>query len=488
MYTDLDKNIKEEVIVLSHLQNKDSQKEKSSDFFYDNCNYRKFISSWLKEDKIKEKEKNKTKEEIKKEVEKEIKEEKEEISKKSKEKFYKIEKDKILELEKIFGSSTLKVHLIEPQQLGKGKMGSISEKKFIIYETTTFNKLYEIPFENTKQIRSVIELDNNDLVFFMAIEKTNRYKYDSELRIYRLKDQKYFLFQTIKEDMTGYNIQESYSGCLAYPKEFQLLKIKRLSSNRILSISNYGMRIYALNVKDNNCYSLILMDTHMEGIQEIYEINDNNLLFCINKHYGASMGGPAHDYIVIEKVEIKNITNEEKKRKLDGDEENYYWFDEDKNEENENKKMEEKKEIISSLKKMSVCKKLLEYSTYGSYHNLSDYVVLKNKYFIIMIDCHILIFNLLTGEQMIRYSIVEEGKKNLYIYKYMKIGKWICSNDNEFYINQKGNITLFELDDSKEINLKIIAYAYFPNEEYLNELDDNKFYTKNENNIIIYSK
>ncbi len=89
MYTDLDKNIKEEVIVLSHLQNKDSQKEKSSDFFYDNCNYRKFISSWLKEDKIKEKEKNKTKEEIKKEVEKEIKEEKEEISKKSKENFIK---------------------------------------------------------------------------------------------------------------------------------------------------------------------------------------------------------------------------------------------------------------------------------------------------------------------------------------------------------------------------------------------------------------
>ena len=40
----------------------------------------------------------------------------------------------------------------------------------------------------------------------------------------------------------------------------------------------------------------------MEGIQEIYEINDNNLFFCIKKHYGSSMGGPAHDYIIIEKV------------------------------------------------------------------------------------------------------------------------------------------------------------------------------------------
>ena len=325
----------------------------------------------------------------------------------------------------------------------------------------------------------------------MAIEKSNSYKYDSELRIYRLKDQKYSLFQTIKEDMTGYNMQESYSGCLAYPKEFQLLKIKRLSSNRILSISNYGIRIYALNLKENNCYSLILMDTHMEGIQEIYEINDKNLLFCIKKHYGASMGGPAHNYIVIEKVELKNITNDEKKQRLDCDEEDYYcfyWSGEDKNEENENKKMEEKKKIISSLKKMSDCKKLLEYSTYGGYHNLSDYVVLKNKYFIIMIDYHILIFNLLTGEQMIRYSIVKEGKKNLYIYKYMKIGKWICSNDNEFYIKHYDFITLFELDDYKEINLKIIGYTYFPNRKYLNELDDNKFYIQNKDNIIIYSK
>ena len=60
------------------------------------------------------------------------------------------------------------------------------------------------------------------------------------------------------------------------------------------------------------------------------------------------------------------------------------------------------------------------------------------------------------------------------------------NKDNEFYVNKKGNITLFELDDSKEINLKIIRYTYFPNEEYLNVFDNNKFYTKNGNNIAIY--
>lgn len=232
MLKDFDKNIKEEIIVLSHLKNKDSIKDNPFGFL----RRYEFISIQKKKKEKGEKEKNKTKEEIEKEVEKEIKEEKEKISKQSKEKYNKIEKNKILELEKIFGSSTLKVKIINSQKIGKGKMGSILEKKFIIYETSTFKKLYEIPFKNKKQIRSVIELDNNDLVFFMAIENSKSYKYDSELHIYRLKDQQYFLFQIIKEDKTGYDMQESYSGCLIYPKEFLLLTIKRLSSNRILSI------------------------------------------------------------------------------------------------------------------------------------------------------------------------------------------------------------------------------------------------------------
>ena len=262
-----------------------------------------------------------------------------------------------------------------------------------------------------------------------------------------------------------------FSGCLGYPKEFELLKIEGLSNNRILSISNYGIRVYAKNLKENNCYSLILMDTHMDGIQEIYEINDKNFFFCIQRNYGASLGGTSHDYIMIEKVELNDITNEEKKQRLNGDRYSYGY---------------ESEEIISSLKIKSVCKELLEYSTYGGSHNLSDYVVLKNKYFIIMIDYHILIFDILTGKQLIRYSIVEEGKNNLYTYNYCQIGKWNCSNDNEFYIYKTGNITLFELDDSKGINLNIIAYTYFPNEEKLIRLDDNKFYIKEENNITIY--
>ena len=466
MYTDFDKNIKEEMIVLSHIENKNKDSEDDFNF-------------WRRMEP-----------KDKKEIEKEMKEV-EEKSKQSKEKYYKIEKQKIIELEQTFGSSKLKVHLNNPHKLGKGKMGSFSDKKFTIYETKTFNKLYEIPFENEAQIKieSVIELDNNDLVFLMLISKSknsennNDYFFyynnncDYELHIYRLKDKKYYLFQKIKEDITGYSMQNSYSGCMAYPKTFELLEIKRLSNNRILSISNYGIRMYALNLAKNNSYFLILMDIHMEGIKEIFEINDRNMIFFIKDSYGASLGGPSHDYIMIEKVELKDFTNEDIKKRLNNkrdpyDDDSYGYNSE---------------EIISSLKIKSVCKTLLEYSTYGGSHNLSDYVVLKKRYLIIMIDYHILIFDLLTGKQMIRYTIVEDRKEDLYRYKYMQIGKWNCADDDEFYVNQRGNITLFELDDCKGINLKIIAYTYFSNEEKeLNELDDNKFYIKKDNNITIY--
>ena len=45
-----------------------------------------------------------------------------------------------------------------------------------------------------------------------------------------------------------------------------------------MSISNYGIRLYSLNNK--NQYSLVLMDTHLEDIDKIYEINENNYIFC----------------------------------------------------------------------------------------------------------------------------------------------------------------------------------------------------------------
>ena len=176
---------------------------------------------------------------------------------------------------------------------------------------------------------------------------------------------------------------------------------------------------------------------------------------------------------MIEKVKLRNITKE-------------YITHIIQNEHNWDKK-EESVKMISSLKLISDCKQILEYSTYGGYHRFSNLVILKQKYFIIMIDYNLLVFDLLTGKQMIRYKIVKKGEKNLYYDKENEIGKWNNIHDNEFFMNIEGNITLFELDDTKGINLKIITYSYFPNLKNLIKMDDqNRFYSKEKVHILIY--
>ena len=90
--------------------------------------------------------------------------------------------------------------------------------------------------------------------------------------------------------------------------------LEKLSGNKFISISNYGIKIYSLN--KNQKYSLDLMDVYMDGKLKIFEIIENQLIFCVKKHYGDSMGGPAHDYIKIDKVEIENITKSEKEEFL----------------------------------------------------------------------------------------------------------------------------------------------------------------------------
>ena len=386
MYSDFDKTIKEEIIVLSHLKD------------IKGSYYSEFISSWTKIREKKEKQKNKTEQEIEKEVEKEIYDEKEKRSKKSLEKYYKIENGKDNELVKIF--KTYKSKVISPNinYLDKGKFWSFSQNLFTILDKGTFKKLYEIKFKEGESVESVIELDNNDLVFMIKSQEPGSNDDDdfyissksqniSYLFIFRLQNENYILLQKIKEDKTGYKTQNSYSGCFSYPKSFILNKIKKIKDNKIMTISNYGIRIYALN--ENKEYSMILMDVHSRGLQQIYEIDDKNLIFCTLIHIGASLGGPDHDYLMIEKVKLNNITKEDMAYKIQ-----------------ELYEKEESKRIISSLKLISDCKEILEYSTYGGYNYFSNLVILKQKYFIIMIDYILLIFDLSTGKQMIRYKIV----------------------------------------------------------------------------------
>ena len=182
---------------------------------------------------------------------------------------------------------------------------------------------------------------------------------------------------------------------------------------------------------------------------------------------------PAHDYLKIEKAYLINITN---KDLTNNNKEEHDWD-----------KKEESKRKVSSSKLFFFCRELLEYSTYGGYHYFSNLIILKQKYFIIMIDYYLLVFDLSTGEQMARYKIAKKGEKKLYYDKFYEIEKWNSINDNEFFMNEGGYITLFELDDTNGITIKIIAYSYLPNIGNLNKIENqNRFYSKAEDHILIY--
>lgn len=199
------------------------------------------------------------------------------------------------------------LHLIShPKFKGKtnilceGRLYNICDRDFTIYDFKTFNKLYQIQFDEAFKILSVIQLDNGDLVFATRIETYNIY----EILIYRLMDnlnnRKYFLLQKINEDRRGYELQNDYSGCMAFPKKYEVKDIKAISGNRFILENNYGFKIYSLNEK--NEYSLILIEIQSKGEKIIQEINYNNFIFWTRINCGMSLGGPAYDKILIELI------------------------------------------------------------------------------------------------------------------------------------------------------------------------------------------
>ena len=58
------------------------------------------------------------------------------------------------------------------------------------------------------------------------------------------------------------------------------------------------------------------MDTHLEGINKIYEINEKEFIFGTDEYIDASMGGPEHNYLLLEKIELKKIKTNEINEKL----------------------------------------------------------------------------------------------------------------------------------------------------------------------------
>jgi hypothetical protein len=379
----------------------------------------------------------------------------------SKSKFYKIEDKKKEELEKVFKQVKTNIKLgfnLTKSSYSQDKSSTLPEiiydKKTIenknlciIYDPKNFSKILEI--EISAPFLFVEKLDNKDLVFLTSNE--NIY----ELLIYRSmqgqnnENKGYILSQKIIETIEGYEIKYNYEMNMFGEEEkpeskaYNLYYIKAISGNRFFCVSNYGFKMYALNGK--NEYELVLLEPY-EKIDFIYEIDSDQFIFGLNirKVEGYGFCGNAYTcyyHLLLNIIELKDIDKNQNNSK------------------NNNLKMNEK------LKYSVISKTMFEFNcsnplVFDTEIEFSDFVTLKNKYFIVMIEKSILIFNMETREEIKKFEI------NIDDYPYFQsdIKKWDCPENDEFIMIVNNNVILFKLNEekSKNINLSILNYGYFP--------------------------
>ena len=303
--------------------------------------------------------------------------------------------------------------LKKPIIMNNGKVCDFLDNKCIIYENKYFKKLNEIKIEKINKIKSIIELDNKDLIFLTEKEDEK-----DELLIYRLKNNNYNLIQKIIE------FDDISDNIIPKDESYYLYWHKKLSGNRFITISSYGFRIYSLNNK--NLYSFVLMEK-MKYVDKIYEIKNNKILFCFTDYVGNPVGDC--EFPPVLNIQIKDLY---------------------------------KKESLSKLTDSNLNNIIFKY-TIQERLEFSDGILLKNKYFIILIDYYLLILDILNITIIKNYIFLINKEKNLYYETGFNIIKWKSSKDNEFLLIKNGNIFLFELDENilenrTIIYLKIIGF------------------------------
>jgi len=220
-----------------------------------------------------------------------------------------------------------------------------------------------------------------------------------------------------------------------------------------------------------------LLKEHCEGIEIIHEIDENNFIFYTNHQYGDSLGGLAHNNIIIDLIKLEGNTKNDIDSKLkELTEEKDYdddYFGVNRMEKSKTIDKNEEKKVKLTCK----CNYIFEYNR--GFPSFYGYVIIKSKFFVVIIDNYINIFDLLNGKQLKRYEILIDGEDNIYKAD-MYIEKWNNNEDNEFLLFDNGNIVLFELNEeqNKEIKLKIISQSYFPDIKNIEKLSEehNKFY------------
>ena len=207
-------------------------------------------------------------------------------------------------------------------------------------------------------------------------------------------------------------------------------------------------------------------------------MDKDNFIFCSQINCEVSIGITEHNILIIDRIQLKEISKNEKDEKLreieESENEKYYLGERCKQQKNKINEDEVKK-VIESLKYNCKYNEFFELEDKG-YHFFRGELIIKNKYLLVGIDHNIILFDIYSGKQLKRYEILIEGIDNLYK-QIVYIQKWNNDSDNEFFMNIYGIIFLFRL--TGENNLIIVATFC---SKYLAN------YTKfDENNNIFYS-
>ena len=485
-------SIKEETIMLSDLKSLDENIKKKN------------ISEDLM---FMEEEQNENNKEEKKELSPEIIEKNNKLKNESLELYYNINNQKKKELEDVFEQIKLKIKFDDkPRYLKKGQLYTLSKTGFAIYDDNLFKKIVEIKFEQDINPLCAIQLDNDDLVFACGV---NDYSDTYEILIYRLKDKQYNFLQRIIEGGMGHlGRYVNYGHCSQSIEKvkFRFYNLKEISGNRFISINNHGFKIYSINEK--NEYSIVSIADYLDGIKYIHEISENKFIICTsktNRRGGGYFGfGYETNEIFIQTMELKEITKEEISKKLENlNQDGYHisrryfsmFFVVPEKDKNFNDIA--LKQLIESLKYTCSIKGIMSFRLEEKNY-LSNYVLLKKKYFIFMINNNIFIIDPNNGTILKRIILLIDGISDKNIMNLFQnnfyVQKWNNTEDNEFVLLLQGNAVLFELndEDKENVKLKILNYSYFPAIKSINNINklkegNNKFYSmENDNNSVCF--
>lgn len=306
------------------------------------------------------------------------------------------------------------------------KIGIISKNILNIYETKSYQKIYEIKTDINEMIKNVTELDNYDLVIILS---------NYVIKIYTLKNEKYELFQIIN-DANGYKekMKRRFNLFFKYKKIYYELKnIIKFSNNRFMTMANFGFKIYS-KVKDSK-YKLSFANENEshDFINNIYVINENELIIIYDTYnYPTSMFGSANYIFEIDKFDIKT------------------------------------KSIIAKI--------YYKKESSNKVYHFSDFVILKKKYLIIIL-----------AEKFYIVNIVENKIKSVTIPSWKYNNNYTYNNKAQIYGFESTNDDIFLLFQDKQFfvvqfneklnNLKIIgSFKYVSINKNISELsyDDNK--------------